>query len=58
MVLATTHRLDIYVMVLAKTQFLDQFNALYLENNSGESVLNALPTAYDYIRLAIHCHAF
>jgi cystathionine beta-lyase/cystathionine gamma-synthase len=47
----TTHRLDIYDEKLAKTQFLDQFEALYNDNNSESSALNALPTAYDYIRL-------
>jgi cystathionine beta-lyase/cystathionine gamma-synthase len=47
----TTHRLDIYDEKLAKTQFLDQFEALYKDNNSESSALNALPTAYDYIRL-------
>ena len=47
----TTHRLDIYDEKLAKTQFLDQFEALYNENNSNTASLNSLPTAYDYIRL-------
>jgi cystathionine beta-lyase/cystathionine gamma-synthase len=47
----TTHRLDIYDEKLAKTQFLDQFEGLFKENNSAPSVLNELPTAYDYIRL-------
>ena len=47
----TTHRLDIYVEKLAKTQFLEQFENLYKNNNADFSVLNELPTAYDYIRL-------
>jgi cystathionine beta-lyase/cystathionine gamma-synthase len=47
----TTHRLDIYDEKLAKTQFLDQFEALYNANNSEPSSLSELPTAYDYIRL-------
>ncbi|WP_432671531.1 cystathionine beta-synthase [Flavobacterium sp. SM2513] len=47
----TTHRLDIYDEQLAKTQFLDQFEALYKNNNADPAALNALPTAYDYIRL-------
>lgn len=46
----TTHRLDIYNESLAKTEFIDQFEELYL-NNSNVSVLSNLPTAYDYIRL-------
>ena len=47
----TTHRLDIYNEKLAKTEFLDQFETLYKDNNSETSALKALPTAYDYIRL-------
>lgn len=47
----TTHRLDIYDEKLAKTQFLNQFESLFLDNNSESSALNELPTAYDYIRL-------
>ncbi|MBP6313546.1 MAG: cystathionine beta-synthase [Flavobacteriales bacterium] len=47
----TTHRLDIYDEKLAKTQFLDQFERLFNENNSEASALIELPTAYDYIRL-------
>ena len=47
----TTHRLDIYDEKLAKTQFTDQFAALFNDNNTDSSALNALPTAYDYIRL-------
>jgi cystathionine beta-lyase/cystathionine gamma-synthase len=47
----TTHRLDIYDEKLAKTQFLDQFEILFNNNNSELSALSELPTAYDYIRL-------
>ncbi len=47
----TTHRLDIYDEKLAKTQFLEQFEILYNENNYKASALSELPTAYDYIRL-------
>ncbi|TDE05410.1 PLP-dependent aminotransferase family protein [Flavobacterium hiemivividum] len=47
----TTHRLDIYDEKLAKTQFLEQFEALYDGNNSESAALSELPTAYDYIRL-------
>jgi cystathionine beta-lyase/cystathionine gamma-synthase len=47
----TTHRLDIYDEKQAKTQFLDQFEILFSENNSQTSALSELPTAYDYIRL-------
>ncbi len=47
----TTHRLDIYDEKLAKTQFLNQFEALYKANNSASSALSEIPTAYDYIRL-------
>jgi cystathionine beta-lyase/cystathionine gamma-synthase len=47
----TTHRLDIYDEKLAKTQFLEQFEILFNDNNSESSALNKLPTAYDYIRL-------
>jgi len=47
----TTHRLDIYDEKLAKIEFLDQFEALFHANNSEVDALNALPTAYDYIRL-------
>jgi len=49
--LLTTHRLDIYNEELAKTQFLDQFENLFKENNFKTSALSKLPTAYDYIRL-------
>ncbi len=47
----TTHRLDIYNEKLAKTEFIEQFEALYKSNNSDASTLSELPTAYDYIRL-------
>jgi cystathionine beta-lyase/cystathionine gamma-synthase len=47
----TTHRLDIYNETLAKTEFSDQFEALFNTNNSNSSALKELPTAYDYIRL-------
>jgi cystathionine beta-lyase/cystathionine gamma-synthase len=47
----TTHRLDIYDEKQAKTQFLDQFEALYNEHNAQTAALELLPTAYDYIRL-------
>lgn len=47
----TTHRLDIYNEKLAKTEFTDHFETLFNNNNSDSSVLNELPTAYDYIRL-------
>ena len=47
----TTHRLDIYEEKLAKTQFLEQFENLYQNNNAKADALDKLPTAYDYIRL-------
>lgn len=47
----TTHRLDIYDEQLAKTQFLEQFENLFNNNNSEASALIELPTAFDYIRL-------
>jgi len=47
----TTHRLDIYEEKLAKTQFLDQFETLFKNDNADPTDLCALPTAYDYIRL-------
>jgi len=47
----TTHRLDIYDEKLAKSQFLDQFEILFNDDNSEASALNKLCTAYDYIRL-------
>lgn len=47
----TTHRLDIYNEALAKTEFLAQFDNLSATNKATSEALNALPTAYDYIRL-------
>lgn len=47
----TTHRLDIYDETSAKTQFLDQFETLFQQNNYELKALSQLPTAYDYIRL-------
>jgi cystathionine beta-lyase/cystathionine gamma-synthase len=47
----TTHRLDIYNENLAKTEFLEQFEVLFNNNNYDLSALRELPTAYDYIRL-------
>ncbi|NQY06477.1 MAG: PLP-dependent transferase [Flavobacteriaceae bacterium] len=47
----TTHRLDIYIEKLAKTQFLEQFEALFNNNNVTLEALSELPTAFDYIRL-------
>ncbi|HET8858519.1 cystathionine beta-synthase [Marivirga sp.] len=47
----TTHRLDIYNEKLAKTEFLEQFEHLFNDNNSSISALSQLPTAFDYIRL-------
>ena len=47
----TTHRLDIYDETLAKTEFLEQFEKLFKENNFQGAALDHLPTAFDYIRL-------
>ncbi len=47
----TTHRLDIYKEQLAKTEFLQEFEALYRQDNAQTQALQSLPTAYDYIRL-------
>ncbi len=47
----TTHRLDMYNEEKAKTQFLEQFETLFQNNNAEKSALSELPTAYDYIRL-------
>ncbi len=47
----TTHRLDIYDESKAKTQFIDEFESLFRENNASAASLSNLPTAYDYIRL-------
>lgn len=49
--LLTTHRLDIYDESRAKTQFLEQFEALYQARTADTASLEDLPTAYDYIRL-------
>ena len=47
----TTHRLDIYNEAQAKSQFLEQLKALVLADDYTANNLEALPTAYDYIRL-------
>ncbi|MBV1859089.1 MAG: hypothetical protein KUG77_11815 [Nannocystaceae bacterium] len=47
----TTHRLDVYDEPLAKTQFLERFEALLDNGNTDASALGELPTAFDYIRL-------
>jgi cystathionine beta-lyase/cystathionine gamma-synthase len=47
----TTHRLDIYEEKFAKIQFLEQFEALFKEDNYKPTALRELPTAFDYIRL-------
>lgn len=47
----TTHRLDIYDEQKAKTQFIDEFDALFAKNDFSQLSLESLPTAYDYIRL-------
>ncbi len=47
----TTHRLDIYDETLAKTQFLDEFEAILRDGEVSSSALAGLPTAFDYIRL-------
>ena len=47
----TTHRLDIYNEQLAKTQFTEQFENLFEQNNTAPEELKKLPTAFDYIRL-------
>ncbi len=47
----TTHRLDIYEEKFAKTQFLEEFERLFNDNNFHITALNKLHTAYDYIRL-------
>jgi cystathionine beta-lyase/cystathionine gamma-synthase len=47
----TTHRLDIYHEELAKTEFLEQFEALFEANRTDQDALQSLPTAFDYIRL-------
>lgn len=47
----TTHRLDIYIENLAKSQFLDQLEGLFQNGKVDASSLQNLPTAFDYIRL-------
>lgn len=47
----TTHRLDIYNESLAKTEFLEKLETMFLANNAESASLSELPTAYDYIRL-------
>lgn len=47
----TTHRLDIYREELAKTEFLEQFEALFQSSQFDQESLRSLPTAFDYIRL-------
>ena len=47
----TTHRLDIYDESVAKSGFLDAFEALYEAQITSSEKLKDLPTAYDYIRL-------
>lgn len=47
----TTHRLDIYDEPLAKTQFLERFEALTQGGTLDAAALAELPTAFDYIRL-------
>ncbi|MEM7646389.1 MAG: cystathionine beta-synthase, partial [Pseudomonadota bacterium] len=44
----TTHRLDIYNEKLAKTEFLEKYEAISEKNSE---TLENLPTAFDYIRL-------
>jgi cystathionine beta-lyase/cystathionine gamma-synthase len=47
----TTHRLDVYNEQRAKDEFLVHLERLYQENRTETSALEALPTAFDYIRL-------
>jgi len=47
----TTHRLDIYDEEQAKSQFLEQLQALQATMDYSAKTLEALPSAYDYIRL-------
>ena len=47
----TTHRLDIYNEARAKSDFLEQFEALFESETTSQKALENLPTAYDYIRL-------
>jgi hypothetical protein len=39
------------MMKISKTEFLEQFETLFNDNNSELLALSELPTAYDYIRL-------
>jgi len=43
--------LDVYEEDLAKVQFLEHFEDLFVKKITNSSALNSLPTAYDYIRL-------
>ena len=47
----TTHRLDVYDEAQAKSQFLEQLQTLQSKPDCSVEMLEALPTAYDYIRL-------
>ena len=47
----TTHRLDIYNEELAKSEFTEEFEKLFQQNDAKKDALCALPTAFDYIRL-------
>lgn len=47
----TTHRLDLYNEEKAKTEFTEALDTLYSKGESAKTSLEALPTAYDYIRL-------
>lgn len=47
----TTHRLDTYDEEQAKSQFLQQLQALTSTTDYDVNTLDALPTAYDYARL-------
>jgi cystathionine beta-lyase/cystathionine gamma-synthase len=47
----TTHRLDVYDEEQAKSQFLAQLHALQSTPDYSVETLEALPTAYDYVRL-------
>jgi len=47
----TTHQLDKYKEERAKSQFLEQLKAQQLSGDYSTKTLEALPTAYDYIRL-------
>ena len=47
----TTHRLDIYDEDQAKSQFLQQLQAISIDSIQSSQPLVDLPTAYDYIRL-------